>query len=521
MKGLLYISIPRPGLKRGGGVALAADPSLFTLSKLNVPIPHQLEVSWGLLKPRQVTGSITKILCCAFYSPPKSKKKTKLIEHISSTLQDLLLDHPGAGIIIAGDRNDLTEKRLLAIEPSLRQIVGIPTLGRKVLDVILTNLSRFFNEPVTVSPVPVDDISKGVPSDHLGVMVTPIQNATLSQPRLTRTIVFRPMPESKINSFGEEICNVSWDFLKPTLSSTELTKLFQMKISGMIDHHFPLNTMKITNYDEPWITNQLKKLKRIRMREYCTHGKSKKYNELKAKFDLKQVEAVDHYTKKIINEVTDGTRSSSYKALRKLGVRKGDTKDDLFTLPNHVQQNLTEEQSVERIADYFSNISQEFEPLMLDKLPPNIRNSILEAKDDTRIPKLEPYEVYYKILRAKKPNSVIKGDIPKRIVQLFSPELASPLATIYNKISSSFEYPRQWVKESQIPIPKVFPPKSEDDLRPISKTFFLSKVYESFIGEWLLSIIKPYMDPGQYGTKGSLLFITFSNFCTSSILLLT
>ena len=45
MKGILYISTPRPGLKRGGGVALAADPSLFTLSKLNVPIPHQLEVS--------------------------------------------------------------------------------------------------------------------------------------------------------------------------------------------------------------------------------------------------------------------------------------------------------------------------------------------------------------------------------------------------------------------------------------------------------------------------------------------
>ena len=106
------------------------------------------------------------------------------------------------------------------------------------------------------------------------------------------------------------------------------------------------------------------------------------------------------------------------------------------------------------------------------------------------------------------------------IVQLFSTELASPLATIFNRITSSFLYPRQWVRESQIPIPKVFPPKTEDDLRPISKTFFFSKVYESFIGGWLLPIIRPYMDPGQYGIKGSSIvhyLIKFLHFAHSSL----
>ena len=67
------------------------------------------------------------------------------------------------------------------------------------------------------------------------------------------------------------------------------------------------------------------------------------------------------------------------KLSEKLGVRKGDTKDDLFILPGHVQQKLSEEQSVETIADYFSNISQEFEPLALEKLHPNVQSSILRA----------------------------------------------------------------------------------------------------------------------------------------------
>ena len=45
-------------------------------------------------------------------------------------------------------------------------------------------------------------------------------------------------------------------------------------------------------------------------------------------------------------------------------------------------------------------------------------------------------------------------------------------------------------------------PASEDQLRNIAKTAFFSKVYESFVGEWLLGHIKEYLDPNQCGMKG-------------------
>ena len=48
----------------------------------------------------------------------------------------------------------------------------------------------------------------------------------------------------------------------------------------------------------------------------------------------------------------------------------------------------------------------------------------------------------------------------------------------------------------------MYPPESEDDLRNIAKTQFLSKVYESFVADWLLPIIRPFLDPGQCGLKG-------------------
>ena len=76
MKGIKYISTPRPGTKRGGGAAIAARLENFSLSKLNIPIPRSLEVVWGLLKPKVITGKIIVIIVCCFYSPPRSKKNS-------------------------------------------------------------------------------------------------------------------------------------------------------------------------------------------------------------------------------------------------------------------------------------------------------------------------------------------------------------------------------------------------------------------------------------------------------------
>ena len=65
-----------------------------------------------------------------------------------------------------------------------------------------------------------------------------------------------------------------------------------------------------------------------------------------------------------------------------------------------------------------------------------------------------------------------------KLTKLFPEYVAFPATIIFNKITQSKVYPAQWKVEHQIPIPKVYPPETEDDLRNISKTQFLSKVYE-------------------------------------------
>ena len=53
--------------------------------------------------------------------------------------------------------------------------------------------------------------------------------------------------------------------------------------------------------------------------------------------------------------------------------------------------------------------------------------------------------------------------------------------------------------EQQTPIPKKHPPSSIEDIRNISGTPFFSKQYESFLSDWLLPIVEPFLDPGQCG----------------------
>ena len=100
LKGLKYISTPRSGTKRGGGAAIVANTDTFSLSRLNVPKPQCLEVVWGLLRPLEITGRITKIIVCCFYCPPSSTRKSLLVDHLTFTLQSLLNTFPDAGIII-------------------------------------------------------------------------------------------------------------------------------------------------------------------------------------------------------------------------------------------------------------------------------------------------------------------------------------------------------------------------------------------------------------------------------------
>ena len=436
---------------------------------------------------------------CSFYSAPDRGANIDLVNHLTLTLNNLLNLHKDAGIIIAGDRNHLDISSLLSIEPSLRQLVTKPTLGAKILDVVCTNLHGLYQEPTILPPLTPDDLTKGAPSDHFGIFVLPKADGNRSRQKTVKYI--RPMPSSLVSSFKDRLSNVDFQQKFLGMDADTMSGALENITSNLFNETFPEKKIMIYSEDKPWFNEELRNLKRKRLREYEKHGKSAKYLQLEQTFSIKVKEAVQKYMEKIKVEVSEGKRGSAYPTLKRLAKRP-ETNSSTFSLPYHCDSNLTALQTAEILADHFSRISCEFEPLSVSELPPNVVDH-LNTPDARNAPYLSLNSVYYRIQKAKKPNGVVPGDLPKKLVKECALEIAKPAQIIFNSVTRSSSYPSRWKTEHQIPIPKVQSPESEDDLRNIAKTPFLSKVYESFLAQWLLSAIKPYLDPSQCGLKGS------------------
>ena len=281
-----------------------------------------MEVVWGLVRPKitNTGSSIKEIVCAAFYSPPKSRKNTLLLDHLISTTHFLLTKFPKAGVILGGDKNNLNLAPLLNGIPRLRQIVSKNTYKFKILDVLLTNMHQAYAEPYIAPAVPADDPQKGSPSDHNTPVACPL---TTDHPTKTRefiTKVSRPLPDSGIREFGQWITGEEWTSITIDANPTEQVTVFEKLVQEKLDLILPQKSVKIfPNSDKPFITSDLKKLDRQVKREYRKHNKSAKYLRLKTDFDIKYKQAAANYLEKNVRSLVEEKAMKSIQEPKEAG----------------------------------------------------------------------------------------------------------------------------------------------------------------------------------------------------------
>ena len=309
-----------------------------------------------------------------------------------------------------------------------------------------------------------------------------------------------------------------WQSVRDDVSPSQQVAIFEKLVQEKLDEFCPEKELKLSSQDKPFITAELKNLKRKKSREYTKRGKSLKYKELYKEFNTLYKREAKKYLDKNLDALKETKPGKAYHILKKMGSQPGDCIDgNTFALPSHEAQNLTEEESAEQIASHFASISQEFPPLCVTSLPSHVQTKLQQC--DVVPPVVSEYDTYCKIKGAKKPQSGVPNDLPKVITQEFSPELSQPVSRIINNIVASGEWPEQWKLEYISAIGKIPQPESEDDLRPISLTAFYSKVTEHFVVMWLLEYIEDKIDFRQYGgSKGNSIthyLIQFINFILS------
>ena len=271
--------------------------------------------------------------------------------------------------------------------------------------------------------------------------------------------------------------------------------------------------MRVSYQDKPFINKELKTLNRQKQRANIKWGKCQKYLDVKKEFDKKYKAAAARYIRTKVEDLKEAEPGKAYNILKILGSQPGCTEDLTFSLPGHKEQNLSDEECANRIAEHFAKISAEFPPLNPTLLPDRVK---VKLNDGSTAPTITEHDCYAKMRAAKKPKSVIPGDLPTAIVKQFLVELANPVAALCNNIAQNASWPEHFKVEYITPVAKIPSPLTEDDLRPIAMTAFFSKIMEQFIVSWLLEVLGDKMDFRQYGgTKGNSIshyLIEFLNF---------
>ena len=115
----------------------------------------------------------------------------------------LYAKHPDSGIILGADRNSMDIRPVLSSGLRLRQVVDKPTRGGKILDVIIMNLSSYYNTPYIAPPICPDDPTRGKPSDHSVPVCTPHTDRYKPAHRNYQIRKYRPITETCMHKVGE------------------------------------------------------------------------------------------------------------------------------------------------------------------------------------------------------------------------------------------------------------------------------------------------------------------------------
>ena len=83
-------------------------------------------------------------------------------------------------------------------------------------------------------------------------------------------------------------------------------------------HCFPIKRMKVCDEDQPWASKSLKRLDRVRKREFYKHKQSDKWAGLDKQFQDKCAEEKKRYFKNIVSDLKESNVSQWYSKIKRM-----------------------------------------------------------------------------------------------------------------------------------------------------------------------------------------------------------
>ena len=493
------ISNPHQRKGVGGRPALIINHKKYNIKNLTqsfIEIPWGVEATWALISPKTKTSDsqIKRIAVCSLYSKPNSRKKSLLLDHINQAFH-LISTKYGDGLhfIIAGDTNDLKLDNILNLSHNMKQLVVDMTRLNPpaLLDPIISTLGCYYQRPTCLPPLDPDPDSNGTPSDHLIVLMKPITTLNNKPCRTYQTIKVRPLTKSGVYQFRSWIQEQDWKDVIEEQSVDKKAENLHNIIMNKLNEVCPEKDRKISSDDDPWYTEKLKKLQRKKSRSFRKNRNSEKYKKLRKLYDTEVIKAKKEFKKKSIDDVLTAKSAQWYSKLKRI-TNYAQEKSDKIEVDEI--SHLSAQSQAEAIADSFSAISNEYEPINKDDID-------IQSFPKSSIPQFKPHIVMKYLQNIKTDRSTAPGDIPARIIKEFASYLCIPFTNIINCGLRVGHWPKMYKKETITPIPKQFPPETREMLRPIANLCNFNKILEKIISEMVISDMKETLDPSQYGNQ--------------------
>ena len=481
----MFHSIREKCSRASGGLSIFVKNTI-PANRLDISIPDHLEVMYVSIRPKKLPRTVSNIVFCALYYPGLNSiyapPQEDLILHLIESIQFFYNKFSNPLIILLGDFNDLRIEDICET-CSLKQVVKVPTRREATLDLILTNVDNILYE----DPITLPSIGK---SDHFCVIYVP--KKYVKKESTKQKIKIRKFKESSKRGFGSWITKFDWSLLFQIKCVNEKVLYFSTITWLMIEKYFPVQTITISSSDKEWMTVKIKDL--IRQRQKAHKAEKLKLENVLAKKVRDEIrKAKVNYNSEKAHLFHMSNPREWYRHINKIMGNKN-KKLNFTNIPELAFETIDDQ--IRIVNDHFANICKKYPPL-------NSNITLNCPPDEKKLPVITEFETY-KLLNKYSKKSLGPGDFPQKIFTEYSPELATPFCDILNCALQSNIFPDAYKKAEIIPIPKINPPRSLSDLRPISKTPIGGKIIEKVLVSELEKDIKGKLDNTQYGNcRGS------------------
>ena len=167
LHGLNYIGEPRKG-RRGGGVAVIYDNSLYKAEKLNFGTPPKnFEII--ICKMSRLTPPVFNqfVFSCYFKPQMTSRDIESALAYLQMTITKIETKYKDPQLFLGADINYVELDLILNLHPNFHSLNKNATRGRKNIDIFVSNMAHLFKQGQVCQELQVD----GLKSDHKQVLI--------------------------------------------------------------------------------------------------------------------------------------------------------------------------------------------------------------------------------------------------------------------------------------------------------------------------------------------------------------